>query len=394
MTDNNPVEVVKKIEASIGVWREEDKKFKSALEDSVQKTGKDATDAVKMAEKSAQDLNAISVQMLELQQKLAEGVVRGTTSINTLGDIVVKSEKFTQFAANGGAGKLRIEANTITGQEGSPATNSDTLVPAQRREGIVPLAFRTLNLRDLVPAIPVQGNSFEFTRELAFTNNAAEAAEGATKGESSITYELINTPIRTVAHFIKASKQILDDAPALSAQISNRLVYGANLRLESQLITGDGTGQNISGITDSGNYTAFTPTSGETSLDSLNRMIQALDVADYGATGFVLNPADWHAIERLKDSQLRYLIGNPQGTIGRTLWGLPVLVNNSLTAGTAVCANFQIAFNILDRSGTVVEIFEQDDVNVQKNLLTIRAENRAALASYRPASARVGSLTA
>jgi len=236
-------------------------------------------------------------------------------------------------------------------------------------------------------------NAIEFTRELAYTNDAAEVAEGAQKPESDLTFELVSTPVRTIAHFIKVSKQVLDDAPALAAYIDTRLRHGTEQRYDAQLLNGDGVGQNISGMTDTGNYTAFTPLTGETALDSINRAIYEVIAADYSATGIILNPADWGAIERLKDTTNSYIIGNPQGYVGPVLWGLPVTVTNAMTAGKFLVAAFDIAYMAWDRQGTVVEMFEQDDVNVQKNLVTIRSEKRGALASYRPVSASYGSLT-
>jgi HK97 family phage major capsid protein len=129
--------------------------------------------------------------------------------------MVIKSEGFKQYA-QGNSSKFRIEANTITGQTGtSPPTNSDTLVPAQRLPGIIPGAFRALRVADVIPQGTTTSNAVEYTRELAFTNAAVEVAEGDNKPQSSLTFELVSAPVRTIAHWLKVSKQVLDDAPAL-----------------------------------------------------------------------------------------------------------------------------------------------------------------------------------
>ena len=390
---SDPVKLIEAINASVEKIKSANEQVNAELKKAIEANGAVTTETAVKLEKVVADISGNSQRIIDLEQKLADKVIQGKAAPKTLGDSVIETEAFKQFAM-GNTQKFRIEANTITGQSGSPAENSDTLVQSQRRAGIIPGAFRNLRVADVVPTVPVTSNIYEYTRELLFTNNAAERSEGVAKPESVLTFELAQAPIRTVPHFLKASKQILEDAPALAAYIDTRLRYGVDLRFEQQIVNGNGTNPNISGMTDSGNYTAFTAVSGENQLDSLNRMQAQLATADYEITAYLMNPADWHAIERLKvgSSDDRYVVGNPLGTIGRILWGQPVILSNSITAGNAIAANFPIAYAILERSATVVEMFEQDDDNVQKNLITIRAEKRGALASYRPASSVHGAL--
>jgi HK97 family phage major capsid protein len=385
-------QLVGEVRSSMEQMKKDNATLMKELRESTALAGTQSKDAVAGMEKLAAQLQGFSNKIVDMEQKLADQVIKGKASPQTLGQLVIKSDAFKKFAS-GESRKMHVQANTITGQEGSPAENSDTLVAPQRLPGIVPGAFRLLRVSDIVPHGTTTSNAVEFTRELAFTNNAAETAEGAQKPESALTFELVSTPVRTIAHFIKVSKQVLDDAPALASYIDTRLRHGTDQRYDAQLLNGDGTGQNISGMTDSGNYTAYTPVTGDTALDSINRAIYAVIGADYAATGIVMNPADWGAIERLKDSQANYIIGNPQGNIGPVLWGLPVVVTNAMAAGKFLCASFDIAYQAWDRQGTVVEMFEQDSDNVQKNLLTVRSEKRGCLASYRPASTRYGNLT-
>jgi HK97 family phage major capsid protein len=251
---------------------------------------------------------------------------------------------------------------------------------------------RTLRVKDLLPQGNTNSNAVEFTRELLFTNNAAGAAEGASKAQSTLTFELYTAPVVTIAHWLKVSNQVRDDAPALMAYIENRLRYGVELAEEAQIIAGAG-GQNLIGMVTSPNFTAFTPASGDTAIDSANKAIRALDGADYPSTGIIMNPATWGKIERLKSSTNEYIVGSPFGQIVPTLWGKPVALTPSMTADKLLTAAFNMAFMYLTRKETVVEMFDQDDTNAQKNLITIRAEKRAVLGGLRPASVRYGNLT-
>lgn len=393
MTDTT-LDLVKGVQASIEKMETENKTVLATLQEATKNNGELSKDAIVKADNAAAEIAKVSASILEMEQKLADNVKAGTASPETLGQMVAKSDAYKQFV-NGNVQKMRVNANTITGQSGSPAVNSDTLVQADRLAGIIPGAFRSLRVKDVLPVGTTTSNAVEYTRELAFTNNAAETAEAAQKPESVLTFELVTANVATIAHFIKVSKQVLDDASALESYIDNRLRYGVELRYDNQLLNGNGTGQNISGITDTGNHTAFTPVTGENALDSINRAIQAVQVADYMPTGIMLNPADWHAIERLKvgTSDDRYIIGDPAAALGPRLWGLPVVVTNNLASGKVVVGDFQNAYQVFDRMGTVVEMFEQDSDNVQKNLLTVRAEARGTLATFVPAAVQYGDLT-
>lgn len=390
----DPVALVGDIKATMLAMQEAGKQANAALDAAIKETGKDAKAALEAGNKAAEKIAALSANIVEMEQKLADGVMKGSAKAETLGQTLIKSDAFKQFAM-GNTQKFRIEANTITGQSGSPAENNDTLTQTQRVAGIVPGAFRTLKVRDLAPNFTTTSNAVEFTRELLFTNAAAETAEGASKPEATLTFELASANVRTIAHWLKLSKQVLDDAPALAGYVDNRLRYGVELKYDSQLLNGTGTSQTITGMTASANRTAFTPTTGETQLDSINRMIEAAQVAEYEATAIVLNPVDWHKIERIKEgtSYNTYALSNPAQMVSPMLWGKPVVVTNAMTAGKCLVAAFDIAYGIWNRQGVAVEMFEQDDTNVQKNLVTVRAELRGCLTGFRPASAFYGDLT-
>jgi HK97 family phage major capsid protein len=367
-------------------------KKQSEIDAMLKSAGAESKSAVEAAEKAAKELKAMGDRLLEIEQKQAEGIKKGYEMPKSLGESFATSEEFKAFA-EGRTSKARLEIkNTITGQSGSPAANSDTIVAPQRQVGIVAGAFRTLRIRDVMPSGTTSSNLVEYTRELAFTNNAAEAAEAATKAESALTFELVSAPVKTIAHWLKLSKQVMDDAPALASYVDTRLRYGVDLRIDQQLLNGNGSGQNIGGLAKAGNHTAFTPSSGDNAIDSINRAIYAVAAADYNATAIILNPADWGAIERTKTTDDAYVFGAPQ-RLAPTLWGLPVVATNTMTAGKFMVGAFDMAAQVWNRQGTTVEMSEADDTNFQKNLVTVRAEARLALAIYRPVSIQYGDLT-
>lgn len=391
MTD--PVKIVEEIKASMQAMKDENAKIQASMNEAAAKTGREAAEALATAKAAAEKLQGLAQSIVDMEQTLAEKVNKGQASIQSLGQLIIATDGFKAYAKGNGSGRFSFSANTIIGQEGSPPANSNVLVPEYRLPGIIPGAFRALRVADIIPTGTMTGNMMQVTRELAIVNNAAETAEGAQKPESSITFELKATPVATIATWLKVSKQILEDAPALASYIDNRLRYMVDYRYDSQLLNGDGTGQNISGVLDSGNYTAFTPLTGYTILDNINKAIEQVRTDDYEATGIVLNPADWGNIERLKDTTGQYVVGNPLSPIMPSLWGKPVVVTNAMPAGKILVGAFNISHQIFNREGTVVEFFAQDVDNVQKNLVTVRAERRGLLATYRPSAVRYGNAT-
>lgn len=396
MDNKDPVALVEKANATIleiqGDVKALDKELKGAVSANAEEAKAIKATTTELAEK----VTGLSSQLVDIEQNMAEAVMEGKAPVETLGAMVIQSDAYKDFAA-GNSQKMSFQANTITGQDGSPPANSDILVPADRMAGIIPGAFRKLRVADIVPQYVTTSNAVEYTRELLATNNAAETAEAAKMPESSITFELDSATVKTIGTFLKTSTQVIEDAPALESYINTRLRHFVDKRVDEQMVKGDGTGQNLSGMLTAGNHTDFTPTTGENALDSLNRSIEAAELADYPATAIILNPADWYAISRLKvnaGTDDRYLFGEPSGIMNPGLWGLPVVVTNAMTAGQFITAAFDIAYGLHNRKETTVEMYVQDEDNAQKNLLTVAAKTRKAFSTFRAASAQSGALTA
>lgn len=345
-------------------------------------------------DKLAAELKRQADELVDLRQKGTKS--DAGKSRKTMGAQFVESDAFKSYA-EGRTNKAKMEfKNTIIGEGGSPQEPTDDIVPKQNMAGIVGGAFRQLRLLDVLNTGIASGNTVHYTRELAFTNNAAETSEAAQKPESVLTFEGVDTPVRTIAHFLKVSKQVLDDAPALQSYIDRRLRYGVEIRAEQQVINGNGTTPNLSGMLDTGNFTALTAASGDTDFDFANKAKYKVIESDYMADYFLINPADWGRMERLKTTDGEYIgstsaIGYLQNGLVPTLWGLPVIASNSVPAGKLLAvANDASMF--WQRQGTVVEIFDQNEDDVEKNLLTIRAEMRGAFSVFRPAAIVAGDL--
>jgi HK97 family phage major capsid protein len=302
----------------------------------------------------------------------------------SLGSHVVESEAFKNVDWKVSS-KLAIGINAaIT----SIDTSAGSLVEPTRVPGIVATPNRRLTIRDLIAPGRTQSNMIEYVRETGFTNNAAPVSENPTgeKPESDIDFELVQTGVKTIAHLVRASKQILDDAAQLQSYIDARLRYGLQLREEAQLLKGSGTGNNLLGIYTQAtayNNTFFT-VQAQTRIDQIRLALLQAELAEYYADGIVLNPIDWAAIELTKDGENRYIIANPFGTTPASLWSRPVVPTQSMDSGDFLVGAFRLGAQLFDREDANVVISTEDKDNFSKNMITIRAEERLALAVYRP----------
>ena len=362
-----------------------------------------------VSEELKADLKDLGTQYTAAMDKLKElndtvaviqqnGVkIEEAPKLESIGAQFVASEAFASYReGNQTKCKVTFQNNTIIGEGGSPQDPTNDIVPLQTMPGIVAGAFRNLRIMDVIPRGIASGNTIHYTRELLFTNEAAETAEAGQKPETTLTFEGVDSPVRTIAHFIKVSKQVLDDAPALQSYIDARMTYGVNLRVEGQVLNGDGVSPNLSGITTTNNHTDLTVVSGDNDFDAANRAKYQVDGADYMADFYIINPEDWGRMERLKvgsgddryvgaDGAINYI----NGGLTATLWGLPVILSNSLAAGTFICTS-RDALMYWDRQQTTVEIFDQNEDDVEHNLLTVRGETRGAFSVFTPAAVIVG----
>jgi HK97 family phage major capsid protein len=338
------------------------------------------------------EVRELSEKFKELQSSMIDMAQKQTSAqpeakAKSAGEEFVSSEQFKQLV-EGSTQRARIEVkNTVT-------SSSTTVFPDQR-PGVIPGSFGPLTLRQILRSIPVTSNMVNSLREATWTTSAAEVSQGAAKNESDATFEQYNVPITTVAHWIKISNQLLADAPAVVAYIESRLRDGLAQRIESQLINGNGTSPNLSGFTDSGNFTAYTATSDDLLVDAINRIKYTMWAAGNMPDTVVVNPADWGAMERTREgaNSGTYLYGMPGMNAGMNPFGLNVVLSNYLTAGKIIVARMADSAVLYNRSGAVVEMGYQN-ADFTNNLITIRAEERLGLGVDRPAGVYYGDFTA
>jgi HK97 family phage major capsid protein len=294
------------------------------------------------------------------------------------------------------AADLMERKTTITSAAVGQAVSG--VLQIDRIPGITPEARQVLKVRDLLSSAPTSMQVVDFVKVNTPMNIASPVVEASTKPENAVTFTSVSEKVRTIATWIPATKQILDDFTELSSYLNSTLPYYVNLEEELQLLSGDGTGENLHGLITQAtafNTGLLSATAGWNKIDIVGRAIQQITAAkELDPTFIILHPNDWWAMRLTKDSYGRYILGDPQTNVRPSLFGLDVVYTTSIASGTfLVGSGSPIASQIRDRMEMQVEISTEHSDYFVKNLIAVRAEKRMVLVVKRAASYVTGTFT-
>lgn len=325
------------------------------------------------------------------------------TEIASLGDQFIEAKGYKELVEKGFGGEFStgmVELNT----KGTLATTPGTaLTPPQYVPGIVETLYQRLYVSDLMPNNSTSSNQVTYVRESTATNAAAAVAEQGTKPESTLVFDEITEPVRKIATILPVTDEMLEDAPSISSYINQRLVLFVKQQEEAQVLTGTGTAPNLAGLLSIGRAAIGTFTR---SVGTSNE--RALFMAANGARGssfldpdaVIIHPTNWQAIRLGTDLGGQYYgggpfygpYGGPQGPASSSqfsadnVWGLRVVVTSAIPLGTALIGSFSQAAALFRRSGVSVEATNSHSTWFANNITALRAEERLALAVYRPSA--------
>jgi HK97 family phage major capsid protein len=257
---------------------------------------------------------------------------------------------------------------------------------------------RELSVRDLCTNVPIQSDTFEFVQVTGKTNNAAPVLEATSSGdptvdpetgvvspvagaglkpESSLTFAVRSTPVETIAHLMPITRRAAADAGQVRQLVNTFLLYGLAEEEEDQILNGNGTSPNLRGILQTVGIS--TVGSAGTDIDAVVDAIRTIRADRRRPTALVAHPNDWYSTGFLlaKDSQGRYLLGDPRASIEQlnTLWGLRVVVTEAMTENTVLVGDFRQAV-VADREQSSIYVTDSHKDWFARNLLAILAEER------------------
>lgn len=335
--------------------------------------------------------DAVDEKLKDLEAKSSRPDA-GAMERKSLGELFTQSDVYGECKSNnrGNGAPFTMDKKDISGL----STSAGALVRPDRDGRVFQDPNRPTRIRDLIPSVPTSSSSVEFVRENVFTENAGPQGtvagvgqgEFQTKNQSDITYEVITKPVSTIAHWMPASRQVLSDAPMLQNLINNRLTYGLDLESDRQLLLGDGTGQNMTGLmVDAGISDVGQIASGTTAAELPGAMIDHIRSAItelqkneyYNVNGLVLNPVDWETLETAKATDGHYLmVSMPTGRATESVWRVPVVVTNAMTASNFLLGDFNMGAVVYDREDVSVRVSESHANYFIQNAVAILAEER------------------
>lgn len=286
------------------------------------------------------------------------------------------------------SGKVSIELKAVADM--TFATNFATAGASVTyvKPGIIELPKRKLHIRELLPGGGMGAKStFDFVKEVAGEGTITTASEGALKQQ--IDLDLVESSVKAewIAGWLRISRNMLDDVVGMTTFLQSRL-YELLLRAEdNQILNGNGTSPNLSGILNPGNFTAY---NGAATIDieQLVLAVSQLESYDREANGILLNPTDWYNIWLTKSTgSVAGLYNLPSEMIQRIngqmyVAGVPVFRSTAAAVDTFIVGDWSMGANFISREPARVEFFYEDGTNVRENKVTVRVEERVALPIY------------
>ena len=365
--------------------------FNSAIDSKIEKSNNEVVENVvvkaneivksevsEMATKLNERLDAI-----EVSNKKAFGSKKRMTFKGAL------SEAFENGAIeNLAKGNSRSASFEIKADMTVAADFTGEVIPADRVPGYKFDPTRPTHIRQLLAQGSTQSDVVRFVKESGYSNGAAATAEGTTLTQSDFDMTAADANVRKIGTYFRISEEMLADTPQLTSYLSARAPEKLLEVEDTQILSGNGTAPNISGIiTDA---TAFAAGDLADSVDNANDFdvivaaLNQLAAANYNADTILLNPSDFHKILLLKDSQNNYLKDQVYNGLQPVFMGVKVVLNTAIPAGDFLIGNFGVGTQLWVRDGVNVEFFREDGTNVRDGFVTVRVSERIALTNYLP----------
>lgn len=283
------------------------------------------------------------------------------------------------------------------------AGNGAALIIPDYRPGILPLPQRPLTVRDLFSGDTTASDQISYAAQTSFDNAAAAVSEAAIDGtptgakpQSSIGWTRRTEVIENIATWMAATRKQLADAGQTRSLIDNQLRLMLDLEIEDQLMNGNGTAPNISGLLDRSGLQTLDLTGSSSDKGNLNGLRTAKRLVRTGparavADAVVMNPVDSEEFDLMVDNEDRYRAGDPFGVLGATsdappIWRMRRVESEAVDEGTAIVGAFKQGGTVFEREGITILTSDSHSDFFTRNLIAVLAETRLGLAIYFPAA--------
>ena len=369
-----------------GISKSIDAKIEKSNSDVVNNVVEKANEIVK---------SGVSEMATKLNERLDAMEVANKKQFNSQKKVTFKSalqEALDNGAVEGIAkGNSRSASFELKADMTIGADFTGEVIPADRVPGYKFDPTRPVHVRQLLATGSTQSDVVRYVKESGYSNGAAATAEGVTLGQSDFDMTAADANVRKIGTYFRISEEMLADTPQLTSYLSARAPEKLLEVEDAQILSGDGTGANLSGIiTDAADFDTSASGAFYQSVESANEFdvivaaLNQLSLLNYSADCIMLNPTDFNKILLLKDSTNKYLKDQVYNGLQPSFSGVKVIQNTAITAGTFLIGNFGIGTQLWVRQGVNVEFFREDGTNVRDGFVTVRVSERVALTNYLP----------
>lgn len=292
---------------------------------------------------------------------------------------------------------VELESKVVGDMASATSLTGSYFVPPTVVPGVSVRPYESVHVRDLIPGGSTTSNTVRFVVDNGGEGGPAMVAEGATKPQIDRDLQIKDAPVRKIATYFRVPEEMIEDISYLTSFLSQVGLEEVMSVEDTQILFGDGTGQNLSGFNTQGTaFAAGTSVIGASAnqFDVIGAAKKQLRNARFGGALYALvNPTDYFDMRWRKDTTNNYLFQSNQGVTPMVVDGVTIIEHTAVTAGSFFVFTPRAAA-IFDRAGASVRFYDQDQDNAIKNLVTIVIEKRVALPVYYPTGIIRGTFSA
>lgn len=205
----------------------------------------------------------------------------------------------------------------------------------------------------------------------------------------------VTESVKKIAAVYKETDEMLDDLPWLATSINNRGIYLHEITKEDMLLNGAASGNNIQGVLTRTGINKITAKSGDKVADLIfQALTKVYTTSLFRADAVVINPVDYEALRLGKDANGQYYgggyfagaYGNGRLEEDPPIWGRHTVVTPAIEEGTVLVGAFKQGGSYISRKGLTVEMTDTNEDDFNYNRVSIRIEERGALAIRYPSA--------
>jgi len=305
----------------------------------------------------------------------------------TMGQLFLESKAYKQFQDNGvlnQKAELDIDLKTVF------RTGAGWATEAVRMPRVELDPQRPIMVVDRIPQLRTGLDTIRYMEETTFTNNATELAEQTATtaadaiGEAALVLTERTQPVEWLPVFIPVTMQQLEDVEGIEDYVNARLTYMIQARLDSQILSGDGSTPNllgtvnVSGINTQAKGTDPTP-------DAIFKGMRAVRAVGFAEPSAVfVHPNDWEGVRLLRTADGHYIFGSPDAPDNGRIWGIGVTQTTAATENTILLGDYRNYSALYTKRGMTLAASDSHSFYFTRGLLAIRADMRISMVHFRP----------